>query len=195
MPPHPLASGANNEANSLNITGHSLVLKVLGYIAGSSLHYHLAVTTGPLSKALNLLSLTFTALSRRPDPKRPTITTRRRSERSRGERYALRGPDSGPTFGGHRRVSGYYLQDLISGPQGEGQAVNTCSGTSLMLGEPFPGGRGGFTCSNIGVFQRRVLGLMNPLAVTLEEDLQGGMGAAPELDGIALHDVGVVRLL
>lgn len=36
---------------------------------------------------------------------------------------------------------------------------------------------------------------MHPLAVAFEEDLQGGRRSAAQLDGVALDDVGVLRLL
>ena len=42
---------------------------------------------------------------------------------------------------------------------------------------------------------RGVLVLVHPFPVALEEDLQGGRGPAPQLDGVALDDVGVLGLL
>ena len=41
----------------------------------------------------------------------------------------------------------------------------------------------------------KVLVLVDPLAVALEEDLQRRRGAAAQLDGVALDDVGLLRLL
>lgn len=45
------------------------------------------------------------------------------------------------------------------------------------------------------VLLREVLVLVHPLAVAFEEDLQGGRRSAAQLDGVALDDVGVLRLL
>lgn len=40
-----------------------------------------------------------------------------------------------------------------------------------------------------------VLALVNPFTVALEEDLERGPGLTPELDGVALDDVGIDGLL
>lgn len=47
----------------------------------------------------------------------------------------------------------------------------------------------------VHIFLDRVLVLVNPFPVALEEDLQGGSGTAPQPDGVALDDVGVFWLL
>lgn len=36
--------------------------------------------------------------------------------------------------------------------------------------------------------------LVDPLPVALEVDLRGGVGAAQQLHGLVLHDVGILRL-
>ena len=51
------------------------------------------------------------------------------------------------------------------------------------------------TCPQVGVLLRHVLALVDPFAVALEEDLQGGPSLTPQLDGVALDDVGVNGLL
>ena len=51
------------------------------------------------------------------------------------------------------------------------------------------------TGAQVGVLLGQVLALMDPFPVALEEDLQRGLGPAAQLDGVALDDVGVVRLL
>ena len=51
------------------------------------------------------------------------------------------------------------------------------------------------TRGEVFVLVRGVLVLVHPLPVALEEDLQGGRSPAPQLDGVALDDVGVRRLL
>lgn len=40
-----------------------------------------------------------------------------------------------------------------------------------------------------------VLTLVDPFAVALEEDLKSRLGLTPQLDGVALDDVGINRLL
>lgn len=52
-----------------------------------------------------------------------------------------------------------------------------------------------FTCPQVGMLTGRVLALVDPLAIALEEDLQGGPGLAVQLDGVALDDVRIHRLL
>ena len=47
----------------------------------------------------------------------------------------------------------------------------------------------------IHVLLRRVLILMDPFPVALEEDLQGRYGPTAQLDGVALHDVGILWFL
>ena len=42
---------------------------------------------------------------------------------------------------------------------------------------------------------RQVLALVDPFSIALEEDLESGPGLAPELDGVALDDVSINRLL
>lgn len=57
------------------------------------------------------------------------------------------------------------------------------------------GGRLYLTGVEVLILLGEVLILVHPFAVALEEDLQGGRGSAPQLDGVALDDVGVLRLL
>lgn len=47
----------------------------------------------------------------------------------------------------------------------------------------------------VHVFLDRVLVLVNPFPVALEENLQGGCGTAPQADRVALDDIGVFWLL
>lgn len=51
------------------------------------------------------------------------------------------------------------------------------------------------TCAKVGVLLGHVLTLVDPFAVALEEDLKSRLGLTPQLDGVALDDVGINRLL
>lgn len=51
------------------------------------------------------------------------------------------------------------------------------------------------TCGLVQALVGHVLVLVHPLPVALEEDLHGGHGPAAQHDGVALDDVGIVRLL
>lgn len=51
------------------------------------------------------------------------------------------------------------------------------------------------TCAEVGVLLGHVLTLVDPFAVALEEDLKSRLGLTPQLDGVALDDVGINRLL
>lgn len=51
------------------------------------------------------------------------------------------------------------------------------------------------TCAKVGVLLGHVLTLVDPFAVALEEDLKSWLGLTPQLDGVALDDVGINRLL
>lgn len=49
------------------------------------------------------------------------------------------------------------------------------------------------TCPQISVLLRRMLALVDPFTVALEEDLESGPSLTPELDGVTLDNVGIDR--
>lgn len=51
------------------------------------------------------------------------------------------------------------------------------------------------TCCEISVLLRRVLALVDPITIALEEDLECRPSLTPELDGITFDNVGIDRLL